>query len=48
VIPEILISHAGQGIHEKLLEGDPEKWAKVIDINLVGALRFVRTFFPIC
>jgi NADP-dependent 3-hydroxy acid dehydrogenase YdfG len=45
-IPKILISNAGQGIHEKLLEGDPEKWAKVIEINLLGALRFVRAFVP--
>src|SRR5690606_1397994 len=25
---------------------DPQKWAKVIDINLMGALRFVRAFIP--
>lgn len=43
-IPDVLISNAGQGIHEKIIEGDPEKWAKVIDVNLMGALRFVRAF----
>lgn len=45
-IPDVLISNAGQGIHERLSEGDPEKWAKIIDINLIGALRFVRAFLP--
>lgn len=45
-IPDVLISNAGQGIHEKITEGDPEKWAKVLDINLMGALRFVRAFLP--
>jgi NADP-dependent 3-hydroxy acid dehydrogenase YdfG len=45
-IPDVLISNAGQGIHEKISEGDPEKWARVIDINLMGSLRFVRTFLP--
>ncbi len=45
-IPDVLISNAGQGIHEKITEGDPQKWAKVIDINLMGALRFVRAFLP--
>lgn len=45
-VPDVLISNAGQGIHEKLAEGDPEKWKKVIDINLIGALRFIRAFLP--
>src|SRR5690606_14774896 len=43
-LPNVLISNAGQGIHEKITEGDPEKWARIIDINLMGALRFVRAF----
>jgi NADP-dependent 3-hydroxy acid dehydrogenase YdfG len=45
-VPDVLISNAGQGIHEKIAEGDPDKWAKVIDINLMGALRFIRGFLP--
>lgn len=44
--PDVLISNAGQGIHEKITEGDPEKWARIIDINLMGALRFIRSFVP--
>jgi NADP-dependent 3-hydroxy acid dehydrogenase YdfG len=44
--PDILVSNAGQGIHEKLTEGDPEKWRKVIELNLLGALRLVRAFVP--
>lgn len=45
-VPDVLISNAGQGIHEKLSEGDPEKWKNIIDINLIGALRFIRAFLP--
>jgi len=44
--PDVLISNAGQGIHEKIGEGDPEKWARIIDINFIGAMRFVRSFLP--
>ncbi|WP_026464319.1 SDR family oxidoreductase [Adhaeribacter aquaticus] len=44
--PDILISNAGQGIHEKLTEGDPAKWQKVIELNLLGALRLIRAFVP--
>src|SRR5690554_6711622 len=45
-VPEVLVSNAGQGIHEKIAEGDPEKWARVMDINLMGSLRLVRAFLP--
>lgn len=45
-IPDLLVSNAGQGIHEKLAEGDPEKWKRAIDINLMGTLRFIRAFLP--
>lgn len=45
-IPDVLISNAGQGIHEKLAEGDPEKWQKIMDINFMGAMRFARAFVP--
>jgi len=45
-IPNLLISNAGQGIHEKLTEGDPEKWLKIMDINFMGAMRFIRAFVP--
>jgi NADP-dependent 3-hydroxy acid dehydrogenase YdfG len=44
--PDILICNAGQGIHEKLSEGDPEKWAKIIEVNLMGVLRIIRAFLP--
>lgn len=44
--PHFLILNAGQGIQEKLTEGDPEKWQKIIDTNLMGALRCVRSFVP--
>jgi NADP-dependent 3-hydroxy acid dehydrogenase YdfG len=44
--PDVLVCSAGQGVHEKLTEGDPEKWRRVIDTNLLGALRLVRAFVP--
>ncbi|PRY05732.1 NADP-dependent 3-hydroxy acid dehydrogenase YdfG [Pontibacter ummariensis] len=44
--PDILVCSAGRGIHEKLTEGDPEKWRQVIDTNLLGALRMIRAFVP--
>ncbi|MDX5422760.1 MAG: SDR family NAD(P)-dependent oxidoreductase [Hymenobacteraceae bacterium] len=44
--PDILVCSAGLGIHEKLTEGDPEKWRQVIDTNLMGVLRMVRAFVP--
>jgi NADP-dependent 3-hydroxy acid dehydrogenase YdfG len=44
--PDILICNAGRGIHERLSEGDPNKWASVIEINLMGALRVIRAFLP--
>lgn len=45
-VPDILILNAGIGIKEKLTEGDPEKWQKVMDTNVMGALRCVRAFVP--
>ncbi|MFT2008167.1 SDR family oxidoreductase [Pontibacter sp. 13R65] len=44
--PDILVCCAGRGIHEKLVEGDPEKWRQIIDVNIMGALRLVRAFVP--
>jgi NADP-dependent 3-hydroxy acid dehydrogenase YdfG len=44
LLPDVLICNAGRGIMEKLSEGDPLKWQKVIDVNLLGNLRFVRAF----
>ncbi|GHA45523.1 putative oxidoreductase [Salinimicrobium marinum] len=44
--PTILILNAGQGIREKLTEGDPEKWQQILHTNLMGPLRAVRSFVP--
>ena len=44
--PNYLILNAGQGIQEKLSEGDPEKWEKVLRTNLMGPLRCIRAFTP--
>lgn len=45
-VPDILICSAGRGIHEKLTEGDPQKWQQIIETNLMGTLRMVRAFVP--
>lgn len=45
-LPDILICNAGRGIHEKLAEGDPKKWESILNINLLGTLRFIRAFVP--
>lgn len=44
--PDVLVINAARGIQEKLAEGDPEKWQKIIDTNIMGALRTVRAFLP--
>ncbi len=43
---EVLVSNAGRGAHERLAEGDPAKWAGLLETNLMGALRVVRAFVP--
>ncbi|MGK7391624.1 MAG: SDR family oxidoreductase [Candidatus Cyclobacteriaceae bacterium M2_1C_046] len=42
-----IISNAGIGVHEKLTEGDPVKWKKVINTNVVGSLNLIRAFIPL-
>lgn len=44
--PKVLVLNAGIGVHEKLREGDPEKWIKVINVNLCGTLRTLRAVLP--
>jgi NADP-dependent 3-hydroxy acid dehydrogenase YdfG len=44
--PSMLICNAGKGIHERLAEGDPDKWFRVINTNLMGNLRVLRSFLP--
>jgi NAD(P)-dependent dehydrogenase (short-subunit alcohol dehydrogenase family) len=45
-VPDIVASCAGIGIHERLAEGDPAKWARVMEVNVLGALRLIRAFVP--
>jgi NAD(P)-dependent dehydrogenase (short-subunit alcohol dehydrogenase family) len=42
----VLVLNAGVGLAERLDEGDPEKWARVINVNLVGTMRVLRAFLP--
>ncbi|MFW5968194.1 MAG: SDR family oxidoreductase, partial [Persicimonas sp.] len=44
---DILVSSAGIGVHERLDEGDPEHWRRVIETNLMGAMRMIRAFAPL-
>lgn len=45
-LPDVLVLVAGIGLHERLDEGDPDKWARVFDVNVMGALRPLRAFLP--
>jgi NADP-dependent 3-hydroxy acid dehydrogenase YdfG len=45
-VPEVLVLNAGRGIHERLREGDPEKWFEIINLNICGALRVLRAVLP--
>jgi NADP-dependent 3-hydroxy acid dehydrogenase YdfG len=45
-IPEVLVLNAGKGIHERLREGDPEKWFEIINLNVCGTLRVLRAILP--
>ncbi len=44
--PDVLVLNAGRGIHEKLREGDPEKWFEIINLNVMGSLRVLRAILP--
>lgn len=41
-----LVLNAGRGVHEKIKEGDPEKWYQVINLNICGTLRILRAVLP--
>lgn len=43
---DILILSAGLGVHQKMGEGDPDKWQNALDVNVMGALRVIRAFTP--
>lgn len=45
--PDVIVLNAGQGIHELLTDGDPEKWQQVMDLNVMGVLRCIRSFVPL-
>ncbi len=47
VVPEILINNAGlaSGL-DRLQEGDPEDWDRMIDTNVKGLLHASRAFLP--
>jgi len=45
-LPDLLVLGAGIGAHERLAEGDPDLWARVMDVNVVGAMRTLRAFVP--
>ncbi len=46
LIPDLIICNAGRGITERLAEGDPEKWQSVLNLNVMGHLRTIRSFLP--
>lgn len=44
--PDILVCNAGQGVHQKLTEGDPDTWEHVFKLNVFSAFRLIRAFVP--
>lgn len=44
---DVIVSCAGIGNHERLHEGDPHKWQRVIDTNLMGPMRLIRALVPL-
>ncbi len=43
---DILFANAGLYVPGPVVEGDPEAWARMIDVNLNGVLRCVRAVLP--
>lgn len=43
---DTLVLCAGTGVHERLDAGDPARWAQVLEVNVLGALRLIRAFVP--
>lgn len=44
--PDILVCNAGRGIHEKLTEGDPERWEEIFRLNVFSNFHLIRNFVP--
>lgn len=45
-LPDVMVLNAGKDMHEKLTEGDPEKWEYTLQLNVMGVLRSIRAFVP--
>ena len=43
---DVLFANAGVYIPGKVVQGDPEKWANLIDVNITGVMRCVRGVLP--
>jgi meso-butanediol dehydrogenase / (S,S)-butanediol dehydrogenase / diacetyl reductase len=43
---DVLVTNAGTGFGGAAGEVDDERWARTLDVNLTGALRFVRAAIP--
>jgi ribitol 2-dehydrogenase len=43
---DVLFANAGIFIYGKVAEGDPDKWAQLLDVNLNGVLRCVHAVLP--
>ena len=41
---DALVLCAGRGNHERFDEGDPKHWERVLQVNLLGAMRVYRAF----
>lgn len=43
---DVLVANAGIAVAATLLDGDPESYDRVIEVNLLGSVRTVRAFAP--
>jgi NADP-dependent 3-hydroxy acid dehydrogenase YdfG len=43
---DFVVANAGIGDYSSLDEGDPERWRRVVETNLLGVLHTVRASFP--
>jgi NADP-dependent 3-hydroxy acid dehydrogenase YdfG len=44
---DFVVANAGIGDYSSLDEGDPERWRRVVETNLLGVLHTVRASFPV-
>lgn len=44
--PDVLVLNAGQGIQQRLDEGDADQWEYIMKLNMMSPLRLLNLFLP--